>query len=360
MEQDDEGDKPHEPTAKKLEDARKRGEIVRSTDLTILAVYGGFLIACLWLAPWGLTQMGQALTGLIRHADSLATETLVQGHGAQVRASLMQVGLGALPLFLVPAALALVSVVAQRALLFTPSKLLPKLNRISILGNAKQKFGATGLFEFAKSTAKLSVYSLILTIVLANGAAQMIALVGLDPSAVILAMFDLTQDFLWKVVAVALLLGVLDYMFQRATHLRKNRMSHKELLDEVKAAEGDPHFKGHRRQKGYQIAMSQMLADVPKADVVVVNPTHFAVALKWDRLSGRAPVCVAKGVDHMAAAIRERAIEAGVPIHSDPPTARALHASLEIGDEVRPDHYKPVAAAIRFAETVRKLKAQRG
>ncbi len=99
--------------------------------------------------------------------------------------------------------------------------------------------------------------------------------------------------------------------------------------------------------------MSQMMKDVPTADVVIVNPTHYAVALKWSKLPGAAPVCVAKGVDEIAAAIRRTAIEAGVPIHSDPPTARALHATIDIGQEIHEEHYRAVAAAIRFAERMR-------
>jgi flagellar biosynthetic protein FlhB len=102
-----------------------------------------------------------------------------------------------------------------------------------------------------------------------------------------------------------------------------------------------------------------MLADVAKADVIIVNPTHFAVALRWDQASGRAPVCVAKGVDEIAARIRERAAEAGVPLHSDPPTARLLHATLKIGQEIHPDHYRVVAAAIRFSEAMRKKARDR-
>ena len=113
-------------------------------------------------------------------------------------------------------------------------------------------------------------------------------------------------------------------------------------------------MKSQRRQRAQAIAMNRMLADVPKADVIVVNPTHYAVALKWSRKSGRAPVCLAKGVDEAAARIREIAATAGVPIHSDPPTARALHASVETGQEIRPEHYAPVAAAIRFAESMRR------
>jgi flagellar biosynthetic protein FlhB len=128
------------------------------------------------------------------------------------------------------------------------------------------------------------------------------------------------------------------------------------MMDEHKNSEGDPHLKAKRRQKGQEIATNRMLSDVKTADVIIVNPTHYAVALKWDRASGRAPICVAKGVDEIAARIRERAAESGVPLHSDPPTARMLFVHLDVGQEVQPEHYRAVAAAIRFAEAMSKKK----
>jgi flagellar biosynthetic protein FlhB len=137
-------------------------------------------------------------------------------------------------------------------------------------------------------------------------------------------------------------------------------MSHQEIREETKQSEGDPYMKAERRQRGREIATNRMLLDVPKADVVIVNPTHYAVALQWARTRGSAPVCVAKGQDDVALRIREIAAEAKVPIHSDPPTARALHAAVEIGHEIRPEHYRAVAAAIRFADRMRKAARARG
>ena len=125
-------------------------------------------------------------------------------------------------------------------------------------------------------------------------------------------------------------------------------------MDENKQSDGDPHAKSQRRQRGQEIALNQMLLDVGKADVILVNPTHYAVALKWQRGDRSAPICVAKGVDEIAARIREAAAVAGVPVHSDPPTARAVHASVKVGHPIRPEHYAAVAAAIRFAEAMRK------
>jgi len=154
------------------------------------------------------------------------------------------------------------------------------------------------------------------------------------------------------------IIGLIDLLWQRYDHARKLRMSFQDMKDEHKSSEGDPHTKAQRRQRGQEIATNRMMLDVPKADVVIVNPTHYAVALKWDRRPGRAPECVAKGTDDIAARIREMAAEHGVPIHSDPPTARALFGSVEIGDEIEPKHYRAVAAAINFAEKIRE-KAKR-
>jgi flagellar biosynthetic protein FlhB len=178
--------------------------------------------------------------------------------------------------------------------------------------------------------------------------------IHLDPGLATAELLRLAIGLLAIVLAISLTIGGIDFVWQRAEHLRKHRMSRKEMTDEQKDAEGDPMMKQQRRQKAMEVANTQMLADVPEADVVIVNPTHYAVALKWSREAGSAPVCVAKGVDHVAARIREVADESAVPIHSDPPTARALHATVEIGQEIPPDHYQAVAAAIRFAERIRQ------
>jgi flagellar biosynthetic protein FlhB len=169
-------------------------------------------------------------------------------------------------------------------------------------------------------------------------------------------MLRLMAEFLLLILLIAVVFGGIDFFWQQAQHLKRNRMSHKEMLDEHKESEGDPHTKFQRRQKGQEIALNRMLQDVAKADVVIVNPTHYAVALQWKRSDRHAPICVAKGVDEIAARIRERAVLAGVPLRADPPTARAIHAAVEIGQPIRPEHYKPVAAAIRFAEALRHRK----
>ncbi|MFT5741965.1 MAG: flagellar biosynthetic protein FlhB [Paracoccaceae bacterium] len=354
MSEEGDEDKQHEPSQKKLDDARKKGEVPKSTDLITAAGYGGFLLAAMAFGSASLLGLGGGLAALLDHADTFSKDVFA-GSGAPMMGGLMISMIGQLaPWFGVPAALAILAVLAQRAFVIAPTKLQPKLSRISPISGFKNKFGRSGFFEFSKSFAKLSLYCVILGVYLTYQMPRILGAMYLSAGLVTTELLRLVVGLLFIVLIVATALGVVDFVWQQAEHTRKHRMSRKELMDEMKGAEGDPAMKQQRRQKGFEIAMSQMLTDVPGADVIIVNPTHYAVALKWDRAGGGAPVCVAKGVDDIAARIREIANENAVPIHSDPPTARALHADLEIGDEIRSDHYRAVAAAIRFAELIRK------
>ncbi len=351
---EDEAEKSHEPSQKKLDDARKKGEVPRSTDLNTAATYGGILLVMLVLGGQSLRGIGEALSRLIAEPDRLALHLGDSGGAALMGGLLQGTGASLVPWVVAPMALALASIFAQRAFTVSTEKLKPKMSKISPLSNAKQKFGASGLFEFAKSTVKLTIYSAILFVFLARSLPDIVSLVTLDPAVAMAVSLRLVVTFMWIVLAIAIVIGVVDFFWQRNHHLQKHRMSRKELVDEQKDSEGDPHMKQERRQRGQEIAMNQMLADVPDAAVVITNPTHYAVALKWNRGAQGAPVCVAKGVDHVAARVREAAEEAGVPIRPDPPTARALHGVVEIGEEIRPEHYAAVAVSIRFAEDMRR------
>lgn len=347
-------EKPFEPTARKLEQARKKGEVPRSVDLQVAAAYGGLLLVLVAFGADSAARLGAQLAGVIDRADEAAA-TIFDGAPSQSMSIFVKGVLAAAgPWFVAPAVLVLLTIIAQRAFLVTPDKLKPKLSRISPISNAKNKFGRAGLFEFAKSFAKLLVYSLIMTLVLRARLGDMLGSIQTGPGIGVALMARLCLEFLFAAFLVALLLGVVDMLWQRQEHLRKNRMSRKEMVDETKDAEGDPHLKQARRQRAEAVSQRQMMADVPAADVVIVNPLHYAVALKWSRKKNEAPVCVAKGVDEIAARIRACAQEAGVPIHRDPPVARALRATVDIGEEIQPEHYRPVAAAIRFAEAMRK------
>lgn len=357
--EEEDSDKQYEPSQKKLDDARKKGEIARSADLTTAAAYGGLLIVMLTIGPASLGRLATALSAILGRADDLSLEVF-SGGAAPFYGSVQQQVLGGMaPWFAAPTVFALLSVALQRGFLFTASKAAPKVSRVSLISGVKNKFGRQGLFEFAKSSTKLVIYCVILGFFLVGQIDRIIGSMQLPPRLVIVELGRMLVALMGIVLLVALALGSIDFLWQRAEHHRKNRMSRKEMMDELKQSEGDPHMKQQRRQRGQDIATNKMLLDVPTADVVIVNPTHYAVALKWDRSQASAPVCVAKGVDEIAARIRVLAAENAVPLHSDPPTARALHAKVALGQEISQDHYRAVAAAIRFAEDIRRKAAAR-
>ncbi len=350
----DESEKTHDATPQKLHRAREKGEIARSPDLSVAAGYAGLLLAIVAFGARSTQSLGATLMLFVDQPDLLLGQKSGATTTALIGGTLARVAWGVAPWFALPLLAVLLTILTQRAFIVAPEKLLPKGSRISLIANAKNKFGRAGLFGFAKSFSKLVLYSVILAGFLKANLPLMVMAATSNPASVVALLAHLGTNFLILVLMIATAIGVVDAIWQHFEHLRKNRMSHKELLDETKDAEGDPHMKQKRMQKGQEIAANRMMSDVPSADVVIVNPTHYAVALKWSRRPGAAPVCVAKGVDQVAFAIREVAEKAGVPIHRDPPTARALHASTDVGTEISQDHYRAVAAAIRFAEDMRR------
>jgi len=354
-------DKQYEPTQKKLDDARKKGEIPQSADLVTAASYMGFIGVGVIFGGSSLIELGTLLQELLEKSDSLSVKWFSGSGTVFGGETFLAVAAALLPWFVVPALAAMTAIIATKSLVFAPSKVEPKFSKISIISNAKNKYGRKGLFEFAKSFFKLTVYSIVLGVFLVKKVPVILTTMSLSSGMVTVMLLELCLGFMLIVLVISMTIGGVDYIFQTAEHTRKHRMSRKEMTDESKDQEGDPHAKQKRRQRGQEIALNQMLGDVPKADVIIVNPTHYAVALKWDKLRGGAPVCMAKGVDDVAAKIREIANENSIPIHRDPPTARALYAAIEIGSEIWPEHYKAVAASIRFAEAMRiKMKTRFG
>ena len=351
--QEDDGDKEHEASQQKIDRARTDGDIPKSVDLQTAVATGGFLLAVFTFGAWAIERAGTAGMVLLDQADRLST-LLTAGGSGPVAGILLAAAGPPLALLVLAPLLVLALLVATRGFVVAPTKLAPKLSRISPIATAGQKFGIEGLVDFAKSAIKLCLVSIILYYFLAARLEEILASLYLTPAMSGALMARLTLHFLFIVFLVQLVIGGVDFLWQIHQHRQRLRMSRKEMMDEYKESEGDPHQKSARRQRAQEVATNRMLTDVATANVVVVNPTHYAVALKWDRSKGGAPICVAKGVDEIARTIRERAAEHGVPIHSDPPTARAIHATVEIGQEIRAEQYRAVAAAIRFAEAMRK------
>jgi flagellar biosynthetic protein FlhB len=351
---DNSDEKPYEATERKLEEARKKGELAFSTDLVLAAGYAGFAGYAALAGAAALGATGALLQALLEHGFR-------SGPDAQDATILVRQGLSGLvfPLagwFIVPAAVALLAVFAQGGQVVAASRISPALRKISPLAAIRQRLGPSGLVEFAKGLVKSTLIATVLGIYLIQSLPVIMATVHLAPRQIVVVMFLAVVDVALLAAAITLVVGLFDLVWQRLHHRKRHRMSRKEIEDEHREAEGDPMLKSQRRQAGIAIAMNQAAAAVPKADVVIVNPTHFAVALAWDRGGGRAPVCIAKGVDEVALRIRSIAAEAGVPVRSDPMTARALYASVDLGQEIPRAHFRAVAAAIRFADKIRSRR----
>lgn len=346
MSEESDSEKSHEPSEKRLQDARKKGQVARSAEATTAVAYGAYVLGFAVFGAAMLQQLGSLFLVAGAHQTAGITAGLRSFLGLAVGA--------VLPILLLPALATLLSSIAQRNLLFTAENLRPKLDRISLLKNAKKKFGLDAMVDFLRNFAKMLALSGVLVAALWPRMGDIPALIGAEAGTASSYGLDVVKSLFFDIFLVSLCFGAVDLLWQHNSHRRRLMMSHKELMDEMKESEGDPHFKHARRSKGQEIVMQQIAAEVPKADVIIVNPTHYAVALAWSRKRGEAPKCLAKGVDEVAARIREIAQANGIPIHSDPPTARALYASVPVGHEIAPEHYKAVAVAVRFAENMRK------
>ena len=347
-------DKQHAPTQQRLQRAREQGDVPYSMELTNAATYAALWLVALIGGGWMANETSRLLAGFFMRPEAIK-ETLVGARSADgLTTLLLKIGAIVAPVFVALAAAAVLSIVAQRAFVFAPSRLGLKWSRLAIVDNAKQKYGPNGLFEFAKGLVKLGAIFAIIGVAMQDRLLELPQLALLPPSSFGGVAVRETVYFLGMITIAAAVIAAVDFPWRRFQHEQKLRMSLEDLKRENRENEGDPHLKASRRERASAIARNRMLSDVPKANVVIVNPTHYAVALIWDRKKGGAPVCVAKGVDELAARIREIAAESGVPIRRDPPTARSIYGVVEIGAQIRREHYAAVAAAIHFADEIRR------
>lgn len=342
-------EKSFDATQGKIDDARKKGDIAKSAEVASIALYCGVAIAILTIGgSTGYKAMSQ-LSGLLEYP--IRTGDLILSGGAAT-ALIGKLAFLFVPLLLVMVTAVFLSLVAQRTIIFAPDKIQPKLSKINPLSNVKQKYGRDGMAEFAKRAVKLVVICIAAGYYLIRLTGEISHEIGRPAGYLFQKLVGESLLLLVWMIAATILIAAVDLPFAQWSHLLKLRMTREEVKDENKKNEGDPMMKSQRRARAREISNSTMLNDVATANVVIVNPTHYSVALQWDRSGGGAPLCVAKGVDSLAFAIREKAKEHGILIHSDPPCARAMHATVEVGEEIRPEHYAAVASAIHLAETL--------
>lgn len=354
----DESQKTEEPTSKKISDAREKGDVANSREVSnFFMIASGSFIVALWLPAAG-AEFKSMLSVFVINAHSIRIDgASMQGLTASTVAAVGK--LLAWPALAFTAA-ALASGIVQNGLLFSPAKIKPELSKISPLKGLKRLFSLQSVAEFLKGIAKLTIVGAI-ALAIAWNSAKFLPLVPLtDLSLSLEFLHQLLVKILIAVASAIAVMALVDFLYQRFEHTKKLRMTPQEIKDEMKQTEGDPHVKARLRAVRSERARQRMIQAVPSADVVVTNPTHFAVAMSYDRDGGGAPRVVAKGTDAVALRIREVAEEHEVPIVENPPLARALYAGVEIDQEINPEHYQVVAEVIAYVYRLRGGAPQLG
>lgn len=340
-----------DPTQKRLDDALERGDVAKSQEInTWFMMAGGTLVVS--------TFSGSVGSGLLTPMRNLlANSWMIKTDGKALLALMQQIEFAVLAAIGVPLLMLVLAAIAgnmlQHRLVWSAESLTPKFSKISPGAGFKRIFGKQAAANFLKGIGKLVLLGVVMTMILWPEHHRMEAMVRLDPAAMLGASTSMTIHLLGAVVAALAIVAIADYFFQYRSWFQRQKMSLQEIKEEFKQSEGDPHIKGKIRQLRQQRAKKRMMSAVPKASVIITNPTHYSVALSYER-GMSAPICVAKGVDNMAFKIREIAREHDIPIVENVPLARALYATVDIDQEIPTEHYHAVAEVIGYVMRLKR------
>jgi flagellar biosynthetic protein FlhB len=353
----DSASKTEDASPRKLEEARKRGEVPKSHDVVSFATLAA-VASVVMFAGGGLAHdMIDRLRPFISRPDDF---DLAGGGGVQVLRLALMAGAPSLVAVLGAALLAGVTGnLIQHGFILTTGPLAFNPDRISPLQGFRRMFGIDGLVNFLKSALKILVVGAIAWWMLAPHAREFELLPLLDPMAMLPLAARMARDLFFGVLAFLALVAGFDWFWQRYRFNERMKMTKEELKEDFKQAEGDPRIKARIRQLRQERARRRMMQQVPKATVVVMNPTHYAVALRYEAGETPAPICVAKGMDTLALRIRAVAEEHRVPVIEDAPLARALYATVEIDETIPRQHYDAVAKVIGFILQTARARGRR-
>jgi flagellar biosynthetic protein FlhB len=354
---EDDTERSEDPTQKRLDEALERGDVVKSQEVnTWFIISAAALILMSFSGSMG-TGLSATMRGLVANSYAIRVDgpgfiNVVSKIGLEMIGA---IGMPLLVLFIAAAAGNLI----QHRLVWSTEALSPKFSKVSPVAGLGRLFSKQGLANFVKGLIKIGLIGSIMSALLWPQRDRLEGLVTVDVAAILPIVQSLSLDMLGAVVAVLALIAVADYLFQYRQWYERQKMSLHDIKQEYKQSEGDPLVKGKIRQLRMARSKKRMMAAVPTASVVITNPTHFAIALQYER-GMNAPICVAKGVDAMARKIREVAAKHGIPIVENPPLARALHATIEIDQEVPAEHYKAVAEVIGYVMKLNRAFGGRG
>ncbi len=342
---EDSDEKTHDPTQKRLDDALAKGDVVKSQEVGTWFVIAG---STLVLSSFG-SSIGSGIQVPLRNL--LANSWMIRTDGAALLSLAQNLGTSLIVALGVPLLMLMLAAVAgnmiQHQLVFSAESLTPKFSKLSPLAGFKRIFGKQAIANFAKGLFKLIALGTVMVAVLWPERHRLDAMLHYDPAVILGITVTLTLQLMGAVVALLAVVAIGDYFFQYRQWFERQKMSLEEIKQEMKQSEGDPHIKGRLRQLRHARMKKRMMAAVPKASVIITNPTHYAVALSYER-GMAAPICLAKGVDAVALKIREVAGAHDIPIVENVALARALYAAVKIDDEIPVEHYQAVAQIIGY------------
>jgi flagellar biosynthesis protein FlhB len=343
---EDRESRTEEASPRRLQEARDKGDVAKSGELSQVCALAGAFAAVAFGGEMVARNLAQALVPFIAHPETI---TVHGAAGSQLAWQVMMAGAPALlVVFGVTMAAGVGGNVIQHGFLFAPSKLSPDFSRLSPAKGFERIFGIDGLMNFLRSALKILLTGAVAWWVLAPKAQELPALVGIPPTSVLGYSAGLFRSLMFAILSLLALGALLDFLWQRQRFMARMRMTKEEQKEDHRQTEGDPRIKARQRQLRVERARRRMIQAVPKATVVVVNPTHYAVALRYEQGKTPAPECVAKGVDEVALRIRQVAEEHKVPIIEDPPLARALYSTVEVDQIIPRQHYEAVAKIVGF------------
>ncbi len=354
MAEQDDTEKTEEPSQKKLDDALGKGDTPRSQELKhFFMLAGGALV----IGMYGSSLAGSLQRDMQKYLEQGYAFRMDGGQVLQIWRAVSEQLLGALFLpLLVLVAAAVAGTLLQQRPVWAVEKLKPSFGKLSPMKGLKRMFSLQAFAELGKNILKLIIVGAVVSYAVWPDRGRLDTLMQVDLAAVLAYLQSLVLKMFGAVAAIMAIVGGGDYFYQRFEFIKKQRMTRQEIRDEHKQSEGDPLIKARVRQIRNERARGRMMAAVPDATVVIVNPTHYAVALKYEHQQMAAPVCVAKGLDNIALRIRAVAEENKVPVIENPVLARALYASAEIDREISADNYKAVAEVISFVMRLKDKK----
>jgi flagellar biosynthetic protein FlhB len=353
-EEQDQESKTEEPTEKRIADAIKKGNVPVAREATLLGSISAILGALLFLGSWSAMRVTEALreamdaAGTLRLADREATAILLTG-------LFLDISVAVVPIMAVIAVGTIIASLVQNVPSAAGERITPRVARISLFAGWTRLFGKMGLIEFLKSILKLLAAGAILWFVLKHDLGRYASALWADPYLLPGLLLDMATDLLVPLLVLALALAIADLVWSRLRWRRELRMTQHDVKQEMKEAEGDPYLKARARHAARQRSSHNLLDRLPSASMVITNPTHYAVALRYDKDQGGAPIVVAKGVDHLARRIREIASEHSVPLVENKPLARSLYDQVDVDEQIPPEFYRAVAEIIHYLNSRGRL-----